>query len=134
MVRGHALDARRSACDASVTAAASAAAGVPWLSWRAGAFHLVTQATPGFRSEHLYCDRIHPNFVGHRCSLMSRGVQSARLGPCMPLHDAAGRCLHGLNCWVKRICPKAISTPTKHIIHDAFAYASPTSEDALKLA
>ena len=40
--------------------------GVPWLSWRSGAFLLVTQAAHGFRSEHLYCDRIHPNFVGHR--------------------------------------------------------------------
>ena len=47
--------------------AGTVTAGVPWLSWRSGAFHLVTQAAPGFRSEHLYCDRIHPNFVGHRC-------------------------------------------------------------------
>ena len=44
--------------------------GVPSVSWRDAAFHLMIAGEPGFRHEDVYYDRGHPNaHVGHRSGL-----------------------------------------------------------------
>jgi len=115
VVWGRMGEDQRSASATSVTGIASAAAGVPWLSWRAGAFHLVTQAAPGFRSEHLYCDRIHPNFLGHRCfCILSCRAKCSVRSKYMRVLDAGGCYMPGLNGGYKVYSQKSCDNRARH--------------------